>query len=108
MPLVNLLSHTFREYEFVTGLYLLEPWEKRAVNVTLLSITAATLFSFSKFVYTFEPLYSGKAQHFLNLKYSEEQQVGKFKAIVRGVLTPSLRFGLQITENSTRRSLCLW
>ena len=52
MPLVNLLSHTFREYEFVTGLYLLEPWEKRAVNVTLLSITAATLFSFSKFVYT--------------------------------------------------------
>jgi hypothetical protein len=52
MPLVNILSHFFREYEFVTGLYLLEPWEKRVVNVTLLSITGATIFSFSRFLLT--------------------------------------------------------
>jgi hypothetical protein len=45
MPFSNILAHTFREYEMVTGLYLLEPWEKRAVNVTLLGITAATIFS---------------------------------------------------------------
>ena len=45
MPILNILAHTHREYEMVTGLYLLEPWEKRAVNVTLLSITAATVFS---------------------------------------------------------------
>jgi hypothetical protein len=45
MSLVNLMSYTLVEYEFVTGLYLLEPWEKRAVNITLLGITAATIFS---------------------------------------------------------------
>ena len=34
-----------REYEFTTAIYLLEPWERRLVNVTMSGIAAVSLYA---------------------------------------------------------------
>ena len=35
----------YREYEFTTAIYLLEPWERRLVNVTMSSIAVFSLYA---------------------------------------------------------------
>ena len=44
------LSTLFREYEFVTAVYLLEPWERRIVNSVMAAIAAFTLYSAYNYV----------------------------------------------------------
>jgi len=39
------LSSWYREYEFVTAVYLLEPWEKRIVNSVMSGLAAFTLYA---------------------------------------------------------------
>ena len=53
----DLLSSWYREYEFVTAVYLLEPWEKRIVNSVMAGILIFTLFA----GYTYLPHYASSA-----------------------------------------------
>jgi len=39
------LKFWYREYEFTTAIYLLEPWERRLVNVTMSSIAVISLYA---------------------------------------------------------------
>ena len=39
------LKFWYREYEFTTAIYLLEPWERRLVNVTMSSIAVFSLYA---------------------------------------------------------------
>ena len=50
----DLVSSWYREYEFVTAVYLLEPWEKRIVNSVMAGIAVFTLYS----AYTYLPHYA--------------------------------------------------
>ena len=50
------LHSWYREYEFVTAVYLLEPWEKRIVNSVLAGIALFTVFS----TYKYLPHYSSE------------------------------------------------
>ena len=50
----NVLSAWYREYEFVTAVYLLEPWEKRIVNSVMAGLALFTLYS----GYTYLPHYA--------------------------------------------------
>ena len=47
----------YREYEFVTAVYLLEPWEKRIVNFVMAGIAIFTLYS----AYNYLPHYANAA-----------------------------------------------
>ena len=50
------LHSWYREYEFVTAVYLLEPLEKQIVNSVLAGITLFTAFS----IYKYLPHYSSE------------------------------------------------
>jgi len=39
------LKFWYREYEFTTAIYLLEPWERRLVNVTMSSVAVFSLYA---------------------------------------------------------------
>lgn len=53
----DLVSAAYREYEFVTAVYLLEPWERRIVNTAMVGITLFTLYA----AYTYLPVYATSA-----------------------------------------------
>lgn len=57
----NYLHSWYREYEFVTAVYLLEPWEKRIVNSVMAGIALFTVFS----AYTYLPHYSSELYSFI-------------------------------------------
>lgn len=44
-PIRETISAAYREYEFITAVYLLEPWEKRIVNTAMAGITLFTLYA---------------------------------------------------------------
>ena len=45
MPFSEVLSSWYREYEFVTAVYLLEPWERRIVNVVMAGLGVFAIYS---------------------------------------------------------------
>lgn len=53
----DLVSAAYREYQFVTGVYLLEPWERRIVNSVMAGLTLFTLYA----AYTYLPVYATSA-----------------------------------------------
>ncbi len=50
----DVLTSWYREYEFVTAVYLLEPWEKRIVNSVMTGLAVFALYS----AYTSLPHYA--------------------------------------------------
>jgi hypothetical protein len=57
------LHSWYREYEFTTAVYLLEPWEKRTVNVAMSGIALFSLYA----SYYYLPHYSKTFAHFVGL-----------------------------------------
>ena len=47
------ISSWYREYEYVTAVYLLEPWEKRIVNTVMAGLALFTLYA----AYSYVPHY---------------------------------------------------
>ncbi len=54
MGLSDTLSGWYREYEFVTAVYLLEPWEKRIVNSVMAGLALCTFYA----TYAYLPHYA--------------------------------------------------
>jgi len=59
--ILEVLNSCYLEYEFVTAVYLLEPWEKRIVNSVMGGITVFTLYS----AYTYLPHYASSMLHYI-------------------------------------------
>ena len=57
------IASWYREYEFVTAVYLLEPWEKRIVNSVMAGIAVFTLYS----AYNYLPHYANAALSLVGL-----------------------------------------
>ena len=54
MGLSERVSAWYREYEFVTAVYLLEPWEKRIVNSVMAGLAVCTVYA----AYSYLPHYA--------------------------------------------------
>ncbi len=55
------LASCYREYEFVTAVYLLEPWEKRIVNSVMTGLAVFALYS----AYTSLPHYAANMASYI-------------------------------------------
>ncbi len=45
MGVSDTVSAWYREYEFITAVYLLEPWEKRIVNSVMAGLAVCTIYA---------------------------------------------------------------